>query len=1114
MSESDPYQVFLSYSQDSQDFVESLARRLQGDARFSFWFAPWHSVPGVRIQEQMEVALKQASSCAVFIGSGQIHGWQNEQMRTAIQTRVEDVGSYRVIPVFLPGAERPKKQDLPSFLRRYEPVEFRSLDDEQAFKRLLSGILGIPPIQVEGFLEVQATKSKLAPPAPERLQHWHALIIGIASYSRVPNLQTTVINDAHALATLLTDPARCGYPPSNVVQLLDGKATGMGIRAALDDLASRTGPEDTVIIYYSGHGVRVREGGETQQYILPYDSNLADLRGTAIADNEMLMRLQQIRAGRLLVLFDSCHGGGESDLTTMLPEAQMGLDESCYETLARRPGRAVIAASRSQESAWMLPGMTNSLFTYYVLAAFRGQAKTLEDGYLRVFDLFRHVSENVPQRAPQPQHPVFKTPAMEEDFAIAFVKKDAAESYQPSWIEVLTAKLNVDELHSLSASLGIDYDGLLGKDVDSKTRQLVERVDLRGRIPDLISSLPRIRPDIPWAKALQTQQPIEKGLEETEGTIAKASGKPPRYANYELYHLGKRNEQHSQLETDETLRVNHWYEVEVWIAAEATGKPIGDEEGKRQPIREPGCTESVTVYVLFEPDSTYFEFNENDRVQTLQLPPAGGGDSTKATLHIRPKMRSLSKEALAEVGVHFYYNFNKIESIKILAEVAGRDDEPARSLLGLEKPISATYRKLGNWRNLEEIQRREMHITVRSLANDRYELIFLYEEVEFKGALRLTKEEVEDCILRARDLLEYLAVHPDSPIIREHPRRLKAQVCELAEIGRLLWCRVFQSDKNRSLWHIGKFLKDHPLKRDGIIQVVIEDNAAGFVFPWNLLFDGPYPLDTSAPIRDILDGFWGMRYCIEQFYGNVLNSWSGCPVQLDQELQVSFLLLQELPNADKQQQFIGSLPRLSQQRIRVSEPITAADDCYRLFKNCDSHILYFFTRGYTRRRQADLAFKPDLKRGELGEPEHEESYIELSNDKLYLRQLEVNKDSINLNRGPVVLLNMCEGAQITPSLSEGFVPFFLDQQASAVIGTECPMTTRFAHPFAIAFFDAFLNGDPLGTALLKARRRFLMPDELLAPLGLAYTLYGLATIRFQPPPLSERIAGAIIDSED
>jgi len=423
------HHVFLSYSEENQDFVESLARRLQGDARLSFWFRPWHSKRGVPIQDQMEEALWEAQSCAVFISSGRVEGWQNQQMRAAIQARVEDEPGYRVIPVLLPGATRPSRRDLPRFLRLYEPVEFRTLDDERAFKYLLSGILGVPPIEVDGFVETEVDRARLAPPPSGTFEHGHALVIGVATYPRFVPLPETVLDDARDLYALLTEPATCGYPPAQVTQLLDGEATGARLRAGLADLAARTGPGDTAVVFFSGHGAH--EPGppnlkpetsnvEPRQYILPYDCDPADLPGTAIAGDEMTEMLREIQAGRLLVLFDSCHSGGAGDPKGPLPQVRRGLSEGYYQALAQGKGRVVIASSRPGEDSWGLRGMRNSLFTHYLLEALRGEGRTLGDGYVRVFDVFRHVADHVPAKADQ--HPIFKAAAMEEDFPIALVK--------------------------------------------------------------------------------------------------------------------------------------------------------------------------------------------------------------------------------------------------------------------------------------------------------------------------------------------------------------------------------------------------------------------------------------------------------------------------------------------------------------------------------------------------------------------------------------------------------------------------------------------------------------------------------------------------------------------
>jgi hypothetical protein len=84
---------------------------------------------------------------------------------------------------------------------------------------------------------------------------------------------------------------------------------------------------------------------------------------------------------------------------------------------------------------------------------------------------------------------------------------------------------------------------------------------------------------------------------------------------------------------------------------------------------------------------------------------------------------------------------------------------------------------------------------------------------------------------------------------------------------------------------------------------------------------------------------------------------------------------------------------------------------------------------------------------------------------------------------------MCQSADLVPSMSSGLVRLFLKRDASAVVGTESPMTGLFADAFARRVLDSLLGGENIGTALWKARRHFLTERN---PLGLAYTLYGRA----------------------
>jgi hypothetical protein len=145
------YHVFLSHNGADKPAVEDLASRLRREG-IEPWFDIWNLVPGEPWQPAIEQALKDCDSCAVFIGPSGISPWQHEEMRAAISQRVQETsGKFRVIPVRLPGATRPQRSSLPAFLAATTWVEFpNTLDDAEAFRRLVCGIQGIEPGWAQG----------------------------------------------------------------------------------------------------------------------------------------------------------------------------------------------------------------------------------------------------------------------------------------------------------------------------------------------------------------------------------------------------------------------------------------------------------------------------------------------------------------------------------------------------------------------------------------------------------------------------------------------------------------------------------------------------------------------------------------------------------------------------------------------------------------------------------------------------------------------------------------------------------------------------------------------------------------------------------------------------
>ena len=139
------YDVFLSHNSKDKPAVEALAERLEDEAGLRVFLDIWNLVPGDPWQEDLEVALNQSSTVAVFLGPSGISGWHNEEMRDALNTRVRD-RKRRVIPVLLPGTTMPEKNEVPSFLSRMTWVDFRNgLDDDNTFERFVAGIEGRPP---------------------------------------------------------------------------------------------------------------------------------------------------------------------------------------------------------------------------------------------------------------------------------------------------------------------------------------------------------------------------------------------------------------------------------------------------------------------------------------------------------------------------------------------------------------------------------------------------------------------------------------------------------------------------------------------------------------------------------------------------------------------------------------------------------------------------------------------------------------------------------------------------------------------------------------------------------------------------------------------------------
>ncbi len=234
----------------------------------------------------------------------------------------------------------------------------------------------------------------------------HALLIGVGSYTHVPQASIPIsVSDAQAVGDVLRNPKLCGYLPEWVTLLHDGTADRAGILRALDALAKGTSAEDTVLLYYCGHG---RYGTDGNYYLTTHDTQVSGdrvVKGTGVSEGDLLDKLRAIPAKRLLLLFDACHSGEISPALGMEGEARSFGDVALPEAsaaalLSTGEGRIIITACRPEQKSWWTLVDKLSCFTQALVDGLSGKGYVPNSaGYVSAYALYEHVYRSVKDAA-------------------------------------------------------------------------------------------------------------------------------------------------------------------------------------------------------------------------------------------------------------------------------------------------------------------------------------------------------------------------------------------------------------------------------------------------------------------------------------------------------------------------------------------------------------------------------------------------------------------------------------------------------------------------------------------------------------------------------------------
>lgn len=200
--------------------------------------------------------------------------------------------------------------------------------------------------------------------------------------------------DADQLAAVLRDPKIGGFA---VHTLLNESAAT--INEAVEDFFADREPDDLLLLYFSGHGVKDENG---ELYLAAAATKLNRLGATAVAADFVNRRMNRSRSRRIVLLLDCCYSGAFGRGMVARAGASMGIQEQFGGH-----GRAVITASSAMEYAFEGLDLADSntigpsVFTRALIEGLdTGNADRDQDGYVGLDELYDYVYEHVQRTTP------------------------------------------------------------------------------------------------------------------------------------------------------------------------------------------------------------------------------------------------------------------------------------------------------------------------------------------------------------------------------------------------------------------------------------------------------------------------------------------------------------------------------------------------------------------------------------------------------------------------------------------------------------------------------------------------------------------------------------------
>ena len=518
---------------------------------------------------------------------------------------------------------------------------------------------------------------------------------------------------------------------------------------------------------------------------------------------------------------------------------------------------------------------------------------------------------------------------------------------------------------------------------------------------------------------------------------------------------------------DHAMQARSWYTLAFDVDVAQHAESIATAAFADRSLFAEGVEETAVTVQLDSAD-----FDISDPIRTLRVPRAGKSRN-KARFDVSPR-----HDGPSTITATLHKDGNFLQNIVITFTVGGEQAVPIEATARGRPPSAASV-----------LKPRDIGISLAP-ANGGYDCV-VWGEVAGRARLPLQPAHLAAAIDAMRHDLMKVVMHQDAAgdyvfqtgIDIPAPDRDFA-LTTMARAGALLFQKVFFGPgAGADAKTVGTYLREaasDPAKRLKL-QVVAETAP----IPWGLLYVG----DAAAGAKLDWDLFVGMRHVVEEIPLQTTLAVADSAIASEPRLAISVNVNSGIDaqlgvTVVADQQAYWSQAQARRPRVGLTSRATRADVLGALGNTAtDDQIVYFYCHAET----AGLA--------DPGGPDA--SALVLSDAKISLGELALDAPTSTPLRGkPLVFINACESAELSPAFYDGFVPYFMAKGARGVVGTQCKTPALFAAEWARRFFDRFLDGAALGDVFLDLRREFLASHG--NPLGLLYAVHCDGDTRVEP----------------